>query len=134
MKFKKFLLPVLLLTIIIAGTAFTQIGKSRTVTKAKNTNVDYSYWFSYVGPSPVYYFSDLTNPNNYVFLQGDHNPFLECEYGTDTICMILCERSWNGFSWKPTFSNTSYGSAYWGLSNFYSTGTSGTYAVQLKSY
>ncbi|WP_316812565.1 hypothetical protein [Pedobacter heparinus] len=131
MKFRKKLLPVLVLLIIIAGTAFTQIGKSNITNK--KTNVDYAYWFQYIGPTnePIW-FSDYTNPNNYVFLDSQ-DPYELCGYGQDALCSVLTERNWNGFEWKPDFSNTGYGSAYSGLYYFYTSGIPGTTAVHLKA-
>jgi hypothetical protein len=132
MNLRKTLLITFSLVPLIGATAFKQIWKSSTI-NVKKANINYSYWFSYIGPTTGFNFGDLTNPNNYVPLPDEQNPYVECAYGSQAVCTILCERTWNGFEWKPDFSNTSYGSTYWALYNFFSSGIPGSDAVLLKN-
>jgi hypothetical protein len=134
MRNLKFLVPFLLLIVIIAVTGFSQSGNvKKSVNKAsRSLDPPIAYCFSYIGPSTVWSFSEYTDPANYVILPDDTYPEYYCGYGDEALCTILCERYWDGFDWKPDFSNTGYGSAYWGLYNFYTTGYPATSSVILK--
>lgn len=120
----------LLLTTVLV-TAFTQ--KSNSAAKPAIKSNLYVYYFSYIGPTSPFSFSDYVDPNNYVILdEPDIMPREICEPGMDAVCLILCERYWNGFEWKPDFSDTTQGSAYWGLNNFFYSGVTTTNTVYLK--
>lgn len=132
MKLKKILLPILFLAVAITAMAFTYVGKSNVKIIAKSAEISLSYYFIYVGPSPASSFSDYTNPANYVLLPPDQNPNEYCEYGYDAVCLILCEGAYHLGVFRPDFSDTTWGSAYWGLYNFYNYGYTATNSVYLK--
>jgi len=99
MKLKKFLLPILILAVVLTAMAFTLPGKFNTVKHIKAIDPEYSYYFIYTGPSPSYNINNYLNPNNYTLLPDDQNPYEQCEYGNDAVCLVLTERFWNGFEW-----------------------------------
>ncbi|WP_285059154.1 hypothetical protein [Pedobacter ginsengisoli] len=133
MKFKRFLLPIFLFAVIFTAMAFTLPDEFNTVKNTKVVDPVFSYYFIYIGPSPVSDFSEYTDADNYVLLPGGQSPYEQCESGLDEVCMVLVERFWNGFEWKPDFQyNSGYGSAYWGLYNFFISGIPATNTVILK--
>ncbi|WP_285055502.1 hypothetical protein [Pedobacter ginsengisoli] len=135
MKFKRFLMPILAFTVVLTAMAFTLPGKFNAVKNAKAVDPEYSYYFIYNGPSPSYDINDYLDPDNYTLLPDNQNPYEQCEYGTDAVCMVLTERFWNGFEWKPNFNYyQAYGSAYWGLHQYCMYGYPSTSAVILKPF
>jgi hypothetical protein len=135
MLFKKSLILILCLAMVIAAMAFTQTSKSgsaKTTTKVKSATVEYVYWFSYIGPTNAS-FEEYTDPDNYVLLPNDYDPY-ECGFGYDEVCSIVCERFWHSDAWRPDFTyNPGYASAYWGLNNFVNYGFTLTNFVVTKS-
>lgn len=117
MILKKFLLPIVSLTIIISVMAFTQPSKNTTLTKASVLKPDLVYYFHYIGPVSPTSFSEYIDPDNYVMLVNQ-GPDDYCYVGNDEICTILCDRVWVGFEWKPDFSDTTtpgnvHGQLFW---------------------
>lgn len=78
--------------------------------------IEYSYWFKYIGPYPGTY-TTATNPANYVLMTPAEQDYF-CE-GSNALCAITAYRVWNGFEWKPNFTDTSFGNITSRLQNYY---------------
>ncbi|MDR6782705.1 hypothetical protein ABIE26_000808 [Pedobacter africanus] len=117
---KKILLPLLALAIVATAMAFKQANTPKIESQLTEGNaVDYYYPFHYIGPSSPTSFSDYTNPNNYVILAPGEGVGDYCESGDDALCIIMCQRTFTGGSWKPDFSDTSWGNTQSQLYNYY---------------
>lgn len=131
----KFLIPFLLCVLVTAVTGFSKSENAKKETKNPSGKFDppFVYLFSYTGPEFPVDFNDYVDIENYVILPDGTQPPDVCGwYGTEAVCAIFCERYWDGLQWKPDFSKTSWGSAYWGLYNFYMSGLPATGSVVLK--
>lgn len=118
------------MVVIIAVTAFKLPSKTNYSLKSITT-FDASY-FSYIGPSNPFSFEDYEDPSNYVALSIEQNPLGVCEVGNDALCVIVCERYWDGVEWKPDFSDTSFGSTRNQLFNYWMYGLQGS-LIYLKA-
>lgn len=123
---KKILLSFLALATIVSAMAFAKTEKTGlNLGTIKTTRVDFYYQFHYTGPSSPTSFNDFINPNNYVILAPGEGFNDYCEAGNDALCLINCQRIWNGTSWKPDFSDTSWGSTRSQLYDYYWYGLAG---------
>lgn len=126
MKLKKIILLSMSLVIILISMTVALKSKANNpaIRAEKTITRGYVYYFVYTGTYPVLNFGQYTNPNNYTYL-ASQNPYLLCR-GGQKLCAVLTERQWDGFDWRPDFSNTAYGSAYSDLYAYYMYGIRGS--------
>jgi hypothetical protein len=126
----KFFRIVVLFSLLVGASSFIYSTYSKNEVETSTHKLDpYYYWFRYTGPYPGTYWDAMDEDNYEIIPSPEEEMHVLCD-GFGALCAIHVKRYWNGFMYKPDFSDTSYGNTSQQILEYYGYGLVGTAIIE----